>query len=57
MSLTTIGFFPPFSKGATTSLKPIYKCREQQWGIFFHFSLKVPQLSSNLISVVDNNGF
>jgi hypothetical protein len=48
--------FSPF-EGATTSLKPIYKCCEWQWFYFFHSSLKVPQISSNLTSVVDNDRF
>jgi hypothetical protein len=26
-------------------------------GFFFHYSSRVPQLSSNLTDVVDNNGF
>jgi hypothetical protein len=47
----------PFSKGGTTSFKLIYKCHRQQWGIYFHSFLKVPQLSLNITSVVDNNEF
>jgi len=53
--LTTLGFFS-LSKGAMTSFKPICKHRGQQWGISFHSFLKVPQFSSNLTNVVDNNG-
>jgi hypothetical protein len=56
MSLTTMSIFF-ISKGVITSFKPIYKCHEQEWGIFFHFSSRVPQFSSNLTSVFDNDGF
>jgi hypothetical protein len=57
MSLMTMSFFLPSSKGATTSFKPIYNYCWQQWGFFFHSSSKVPQLFSNLTNVVDNNEF
>jgi hypothetical protein len=57
MSLTTMGF-SFFSKGATTSFKAICKCHEQQLrSDFFHFSSKVAQLSSNLTSVVNDDGY
>ncbi len=32
----------PFVKDVTTFFKPIYKCCWQQWGHFFHSSMKVP---------------
>jgi hypothetical protein len=51
-----LGFFS-LSKGVMTFVKPIYKQHGQQWGIFFHSFSRVPQLSSNLTSVVDNDGF
>jgi hypothetical protein len=57
MLLTTMGFFS-LSKHVTTSFKPIYKCHGQQWGLnFFQSSLKMPQLLSNLINVINNDGF
>jgi hypothetical protein len=51
----TLGFFFPLSKGAATSFKPIYKRHGQQQ--FFSFFFKLAQFLSNLISVVDNDGF
>jgi len=54
--LTTLGFFSS-PKVPQLPSNLFINIVGDNMGFFFHYSLRVPQLSSNLTNFVSNNGF